>query len=90
MANNDNDCPYAVFPVFGGYSALSGDEKQMGKQLMDTLLSLGVVSNKSQQPVLLVIFVKNVVLNLIIKTQSLIQMVILLVVSVCGMTVMVI
>jgi hypothetical protein len=46
MANNDNDCPYAVFPIFGGYSALSGNEKQKGKQLMDNLLSLGVVSNK--------------------------------------------
>ena len=46
MANNDNDCPYAVFPIFGGYSALSGNEKQKGKQLMDNLLTLGVVSNK--------------------------------------------
>lgn len=41
MANTDNDCPYAVFPIFSGDGTLSGDEKQKAKELMDLLINKG-------------------------------------------------
>lgn len=37
MANTDNDCPYAVFPIFSGDGTLSGDEKQKAKELMNKI-----------------------------------------------------
>jgi hypothetical protein len=40
MANNDNDCPYAVFPIFSGGGTLSGDEKQKAKVLMNKVAKL--------------------------------------------------
>ena len=57
MANNDNDCPYAVFPIFSGGGALSGDDKQKAKTIMDKLMgkgfnkiaAAGIVGNMCQE-----------------------------------------
>lgn len=57
MANNDNDCPYAVFPIFSGGGTLSGDDKQKAKTIMDKLMgkgfnkiaAAGIVGNMCQE-----------------------------------------
>lgn len=57
LANVDNDCPYAVYPIFQGDGTLSGDMLQKGKELMDKLIargfnkiaSAGIVGNMRQE-----------------------------------------
>ena len=57
MANNDNDCPYAVFPIFSGSGTLSGDDKQKAKTIMNKLMgkgfnkkaAAGIVGNMCQE-----------------------------------------